>query len=258
MPDHDSSSPDHGAGRQSVYRWFFGVNLLIIVLVFAEPTIARLTRGQWQRGTFVFENTLSLDAHALFGYVFVLIVITQAITGFAQGGRARLQPVHRRLGRVILLVGGPLFVGVGVWMIFDRGLGLPPGRTIVFRKHGPVLIAELVQVMALVVFFLARGWLAIRRRDVPAHVDAMLTAFIVAGMIAMIRFEYALIWLFTTCPLSVSGMYFLTVLVTAVELGVAFWLSGRLRANAWAIAVLVGTSLALGLIASPWHSIWDA
>lgn len=244
------------SARTGCYRWFFAGNLLMMLVVFAEPTASRLTDGLWKRGSFVFENTLSLDAHAAFGYLFVLAFITQASTGFAHRG-GRIRALHATQGRGLLWVGAPLFVGVGLWMIFDRGLGLPPERTIVFRKHAHVLIAELVQVMTLVGVFLWQGWVAIRRRDVTAHVDAMLAAFLVAAMIAGIRLIYAVIWMFGRSPLSVSGTYLITVAVTAVELSIAYSLAGRLRRNAWVVALLLGSTAALAVLAWPWHSVWD-
>ena len=245
------------APRISVYRWFVGFNVLMVLFIFAEPTITRVFKGAWQRGRFVFENTISLDIHALFGYAFVLFFVGQTALGFRLPRRARLAPIHRNLGRAFVFAAAPLFIIVGVWMIIDRGLGLPPESTVVFRKHAVALIIELAQVLALVTVYLARGWLAIRRRDLTAHVDAMMTAFIAAAMIAGIRLVYAVIWMFGDSPFSVSGVYFITVAATALELTAAYAMVGRLRKNAWSLALLVGSTALVAAAASPWYSIWD-
>lgn len=239
------------------YRWFLLFNVVMVLFIFAEPTIARLTEGNWKRGHFVFENTVSLDSHAAFGYFFVLLFVAQSVLGFSLLKRERLAALHRALGRLFVFGAAPLFIFIGVWMILDRGLGLPPERTVVFRRDTIGLIIELIQVMALVAFFLGRGWLAIRKRRLAVHVDAMMTAFIAAAMIAGIRLVYAVIWIFGESPFTVSGVYFITAALTTLELAAAFALVGRLRQNLWALLLLAGSTLLVILVAWPWYGIWD-
>ncbi|MCA9719134.1 MAG: hypothetical protein H6713_16570 [Myxococcales bacterium] len=257
MSATSNTNPEPTAPAVGPYRWFLLFNVVMVLFIFAEPTIARLTEGAWKRGHFVFENTVSLDSHAAFGYLFVLLFVTQSVLGFSLLRRARLVSAHRALGRVFVFGAAPLFIAIGVWMILDRGLGLPPERTVVFRRDAIALIIELIQVMTLVAIFLGRGWLAIRRRRLTAHVDAMMAAFISAAMIAGIRLVYAVIWMFGDSPFTVSGVYFITAALTTLELAAAFALVGRLRENRFALALVAGSTVLVIVAASPWYSVWD-
>ena len=128
------------------YRWFLLFNVVMVLFIFAEPTIARLTEGNWKRGHFVFENTVSLDSHAAFGYFFVLLFVAQSVLGFSLLKRERLAALHRALGRLFVFGAAPLFIFIGArpftdWLgnnILRNGKGyIKTGRDLITDEQFP-------------------------------------------------------------------------------------------------------------------------
>ena len=238
------------------YRVVFAANLVMIVFVFAEPTWSRLTQDTWRRGRFVWDWTLSLDVHAVLGYAFLLVVALQILTGFrrAKGaGGAR----HPLVGKMFVYGGLPLFVVMGLWVIVERGF-LLDGASILFAQDGSFIALEMLHVLGLMAVFTVRAVRAIRAGEVLSHVDGMLAMFLSAGILATIRFIYALIWMVGTNPFSIGATYFAACGLTLLELAAVWALAGRLRENRTPLLILGGTSLALAVLGSPLYSIWDA
>ncbi len=238
--------PSAPAPRRSPYVWFVLGTTAIILFVFAEPSLARLLGGEWQRGRFVYVNTASLDAHAVLGFVFVFAFLTQVAFGWAQARRRGIVRLHRLLGRALLGVVAPIFLLSALWVLLDRATNIAPEDSVVFKRDRPMLKVSLGALLVLCSGFLARATLAIRRGDVATHVDSILGAFLIAGSIALVRFLYALCWaVLGGSPLSLMGMYFVTVALVVLAMASAFALAGRLRANFVPLATVAGVAVAL-------------
>ncbi|MEM7153805.1 MAG: hypothetical protein AAF799_13235 [Myxococcota bacterium] len=247
--------------RAHVYKWVFGLNFLMILFIFAEPTAKRILESVWQRGHFVYVATASLDLHAFFGFGFLGLFAAQIALGFrarAKGGRPKSGTRHRRLGRTFAYVILPLFILGGAWVIIDRAFLLGTARSTLFHQHRAFVVIEMLHVLGLIAYFAVRGVRTIRRKDIEGHVDSMLGLFLSAGLLATIRLLYAIIWAtIGENPLSISGTYLLAVAVTFVELVVVFGLAGRLTNNRTPLWVFAGSTIVMAVLGLPLYSVWD-
>ena len=75
---------------KKVYKYFFIATALIVFFIFFEPTLHRLAEGEWVRGRFHYVWTLSLDIHAVLGYLFVMLVMVQVLMGYRQKSKPNL------------------------------------------------------------------------------------------------------------------------------------------------------------------------
>ncbi len=230
------------------YRTLAAVTVAVILLVFIEPTARRLLDGQWQRGRFVYVSTTSLDVHALMGYTFLVLVVAQVWLGWRQARSGRPCSLHGRLGRALVFAVIPAFVAVGMWVVLDRSTSIAPEVSVIFKHHRPVARVALFELLGGTLWLVIRSVRAIARGDLDGHVDAFLAAFMFASAIAYIRFFYFLFWAIRGgCPLSVVGMFFVSVAVVLGLLCLVYARAGRLRANRLPIMVLAGCTLALAL-----------
>ncbi len=230
------------------YTIAFAVNTALILFVFAEPTLHRLLQGIWQRGRFPYTWTLSLDVHALAGFTFLVAVIAQVALGLRMGERSPLRRNHRRLGRVLILGLVPAFLAITAWAIFDRSTTIPPEKSNIFITARPFMRGALSILILLIGGHAARAYLTIRRGDVRSHLDAILSLYLVAGGIALIRLLYFVAWMiWSRSPLSVPSMFFLTVALMTGVFALTFALAGRLRENLWGIAVFLALVVVLAV-----------
>lgn len=230
------------------YRIAFVVNTALILFVFTEPTLHRLVQGIWQRGRFPYTWTLSLDVHALAGFAFLIAIVSQASLGARMGARSRLRRSHRGLGRALILGLVPVFLTITAWTIFDRSTTIPPERSNIFITARPFMRGALAILILLIGGHAARAYLTIRRGDVRAHIDAVLTLYLVAGGIALIRLLYFVAWMiWSRSPLSVPSMFFLTVALMTGVFILTFALAGRLRENLWGVAVFLALVIVLAV-----------
>jgi hypothetical protein len=230
------------------YAAAFAVNTLLILFVFAEPTLRRLALGVWQRGRFPYTWTLSLDVHAVAGFAFLFAIVAQAKLGARMAKHRRLRRTHRRLGRLLILGLVPVFLAITAWAIFDRSTTIPPEKSNIFITARPFMRGALAILILLIGGHAARAYLTIRRGDVRAHLDAILTLYLVAGGIALIRLLYFIAWMiWSRSPLSVPSMFFLTVALMTGVFVLTFALAGRLRENLWGIAIFLALVIVLAV-----------
>jgi len=232
-------SDEHLSRGWWAYKVLGGFITGVILLVFFEPTFKRLFDGQWQRGVHVFVASTSLDVHAFSGYAFVLALLVQFWLGFRLLSRKSSPRSHMRLGRVLVLGLVPLFTLAGFWVIHDRSTNIPPEFSVVFKYDRMMNSVALYEVLALFIVLVARSYLSIRRGDVRAHVDSMVGAFAIVSAIAFIRFLYLIFWAIRGgSPLSLMSMFFLTIALVVLLLGIVYAIAGRLWAN-WTILLLI-------------------
>lgn len=240
------------------YRALLIVTTVMIVLVFGEPTLHRVTGGPWRRGRFTYVDTLSLDVHAVLGYVFLLCVLTQVWLGFRQVRRRVPSRVHMRLGPWLALAIIPLFIGSAAWVVLDRSTTISPELSVIFKAHRPMARAALAELLLFSSVFVARAVVAIRRGDVETHVDSIVGAYTVTSGVVLIRFLYFLFWTIRGgSPLSVMGMFFLTMVVVLGVLILAYRHAGRLRANRVPLIALGVVTVLLAVLGAPYYAMMD-
>ncbi len=244
--------------KRASYTPFFAGATAIILLVFSEPTFRRLAGGHWQRGKYVYKDSVSLDVHATVGYLFVGAFILQIVWGRRQRLHESARRLHARLGKALFAVVVPAFVLAAAWVVADRSTSIAPEDSVIFqvdRVMGRVVLGELLVFTS---FFFGRAALAIRAGDVPRHVDAVLGAFMMASAIAVIRFLYSAIWATGAgSPFSVIGMYFITVTIVVGAMAVAYGRAGRFAENRRTLAGLVAVTVATGILCMPLYDFMD-
>jgi len=244
--------------KRASYTPYFVAATAVILIVFFEPTARRLAGGHWQRGKYVYQDSLSLDVHAVIGFTFVAAFVIQIILGRRQRAHDSARRLHEKLGKLLIILVVPLFVGTAAWVVADRSTSIAPELSVIFkvdREMGRVVLGELLVFTS---FFFVRAWLAIRDGDVARHVDAVLGAFLMASAIATIRFLYSAIWATGAgSPFSVIGMYFITVAIVVGAMALAYARAGRFAANRRVLAGLVAVTVATGLLCMPLYDFMD-
>ncbi|MCL9685642.1 DUF2306 domain-containing protein [Legionella maioricensis] len=190
---------------------------LLILLIFMQPVYTRLVGGIWDRYGSLLKWTLSLDVHVLFAIPFLLLLILQFILGFIQKPGQVSNRIHRRLGLFILLY-TPVFLAITIWNVSVRV---------------PYLLLQLTFyfVIIYIVFFLIRGYRAIKNKDYLKHMDSMLGAFVLSGIAATARLVYPLyILIYGHIPISAIWLIS-TAIFLYTKLFLIYALAGRLKQN---------------------------
>ncbi len=243
---------------KKVYKYFFIATTLIVLFVFFEPTLNRLAEGEWIRGRFHYVWTLSLDIHAVFGYLFVMLVMVQVFMGYRQKSKPNLTPFHRKLGKLLFYIIIPAFALTGAWVSIERSTTIPPELSVIFRRDRMMGRIALFQLLVFFLWYAVRSLRAIKRRDVPSHLDAILGAFVLASGIAVIRFLYFLFWATRGgAPFSVVGMYLITVFIMCVQLGVAYRLAGRFQQNKMPLFCLAAVTILYAVLGANHYDFMD-
>ncbi len=243
-------------GRRSI-QVLFAVLMMVTLLVFWEPSVERIVEGQWRRGRFLYAHTLSLDVHALMGLAFLIALGSQLVLGL-RNTTTRARRMHRRLGRALFFVIIPVFILTAAWVVLDRSTSIAPSLSVIFKHHRLMARVALVELLGFVAFLFARSYWAIRRGNVPAHVDSIVGAFMVASAIIVIRFLYAFIWaIWGGSPFSVMGMFFVTVLLVVLVLTLVYGLAGRLYENRHVLGSLILVTAAIALLGHSYYDLLD-
>lgn len=238
-----------------VYAGFLAVSTAIILLVFHEPTLARLAGEPWQRRGYIYGHTSSLDVHAVVGFVLLGTVLTQMGAGLVSilRGTPRSGRLHQRLGPFLAKVLLPTFILATAVAIVDRAVRLPVEKAVLFEPFRAPVVVLLLMLLVLVAHFTRAAWVRVKQGDIGGHLDAVLMMFLVLTGIAQFRLNYSLsdlIWGYV--PVTVPGMYAVSVVMVLGAGALAAALAGRLRAmrRDFAVVALVN---ALALVAvAPW------
>ncbi len=210
---------------------------LLILLIFFQPVYMRLVYGIWDRYGSLLQWTLSLDVHVLLAIPFLLLLMMQFVLGFTQKPGHISNRFHRILGTFILLY-TPIFLAVTVWNVAVRV---------------PYLVLQLTFYIVIVsiVFFLIRGYRAVRNKNYLKHMDSMLGAFVLSGIAATARLVYPLyISIYGHIPLAAVWLI-CTAVILYTKLFLIYALAGRLKQNI--LALLMQTiPIALIYIVLPW------
>ena len=231
---------------------------LMVLLVFAEPTLKRLAAGEWSRGRFLFFPTLSLDVHGLVSFSYLFLMLGQMMLGFLHGRSTTLRRWHQRLGRFLYFGLIPVFFLAGIWVSADRALNIPTERAVVFKVDPGASLGGLVVLVLVCLAALIRSYRAIKKRDVRTHMDAIFATFAMASAVAIIRFVYLLFWLTRGgSPFSIMGSYAITMVVIFTHMLLAYHLAGRLKENARAVGMYLLVFIVYFVAAMPYYTIWD-
>lgn len=243
---------------KKVYAYFFVAMNLIILSVFFEPTLRRIVEGIWVRGRFNFAWTLSLDIHALVSYAFLLLVSVQVFFGYKQAKRPSFRQSHSRLGYFLFYFLFPAFILANIWVVLDRSLTIPLEESVGFRVSPTFTAILMLEVPVFLTWFTIRGFYALKQRDIVTHVDSILGAFMYAGIVAVLRFLYSIIWATRgTSPLSGVAMGFLSIAVVTGSLALAYYLAGRLRQNKITLLAIIVVTALLAILGSGSYTILD-
>lgn len=240
------------------YTLFMVLLTLVVVFAFLEPTLKRLLEGSWTRGKFNYVWTLSLDVHALMGYGFLLLFCVQYALGFFPPKKPSWRGAHKLFGRLILFVFIPAFAIANIWLVMERSSTIPSESSVIFRQYRPMIRFIMYQLLGFFLFFLARSYWAIRKRDVLLHVDSIVLAYTFAAAVAIMRLFYFLFWLIRGgSPFSLPGMYFLSAAFVLLLFLVLFSLVGRLKENKYPLVAIFVFNVLMAILGSSYYSFWD-
>lgn len=190
-----SSLPNPPYARTPFY---FGLILLAGLAGFYPSYLARLG-----------ETDLARHAHGVTAFAWMVLLITQATLI-----RLRLRPLHRRVGRLALVL-VPLFLAAGLWMTWTMLHSDNPFS----RLFGPRLaVADLSSILG----FAAAFALAMKhRRDIHRHARYMAVTGILILPPALARLAPQ--WLpVNSFEMSFHIGYFATEAITAVLIAVSW------------------------------------
>lgn len=174
-----------------------------------EPIFNRVESAVWKRGNYIFENTLSLDFHALIGSLMVMGLLVQVLWG---AGKAQKLNFHKKWGRFLARVIFPSFILIAVWAIVDRSINIDASRSVIFRADKTIICLALSQLLIFSSGFFIKSIWAIKKKDLEGHVEWFLMSYIIIGGVAYLRLFYMIIWFVNgRTPLSMMSVYFMTL-----------------------------------------------
>lgn len=178
--------------------FYFGLVLLAGLAGFYPSYLARLG-----------DNDLARHAHGLTAFAWMLMLITQATLI-----RLRLRPLHRRVGRLALVL-VPLFLAAGLWLTWHMTHSDSPFA----RRFGPRLaVVDLSSLLG----FAAAFVLALRhRRDVHRHARYMAATGILILPPALARLAPQLLPV-TSFEMAFHIGYFATEALTAALIAISW------------------------------------
>lgn len=200
---------------------------LIIILVFSRSLYHRFVYSNWELSSQHVEHVLALDCHVVTVLLFFFLMTAQFMLGlFLKPGSASSK-IHRVLGK-ILLGFSIIFIAAAVWntatRYFDNTL---INLTFYFD-------------LVFISMFLARGVIAIKKKNYVKHMDSMLGAYVILGRAAIGRLLFFFLILYyhgKTVPLSGATLMLMASLFTYLHLIVFYALAGRLKQNFMLIAI---------------------
>lgn len=190
---------------------------LLILLVFMQPVYMKLVHGVWDRYGTQINPTLSLDVHVLFAIPFLLLVMLQIFLGFIQKPGHAANKLHRRLGSFLLLYTA-VFLIITLW-------------NLLVRIDYIVIQLGLFFIIVYVVFFMLRGYRAIKYKDYLKHVDSMMGVFVLSGIAANSRLIGAIYLLIYGHIPNLAFWSLISIAVIISKLLLIYALAGRLKQN---------------------------
>ncbi len=209
------------------------ISTAIILLVFAEPTLGRLAGGPWQRRSYIYGHTWSLDVHAIAGFTLLAFVLAQMGAGIwsVLGGTGPSRKVHQKLGPFLVKGLLPAFLGITAFAIVDRAMNLPVEKAVLFEPFRTPVVVLLLMLLVVVGYFVHAAYTRVRSGDIAGHLDAVLMMFLGLTGIAQFRLDYVLsdlIW--GHVPVTVPGMYVVSLGMVLGAGMLAALVAGRFRA----------------------------
>ena len=243
---------------KSIYPYFFILMFAIILFVFFEPTIRRLSEGAWIRGRFVQAWTLSLDIHAIVAYGFLALIGIQFFFGHQQTRFAAFKIGHAKLGKVLFYFVIPALLLVNFWVVFDRAFNIAQEDSVIFRSNRIFAIILMTEILVFVAWYAIRSLRALREGDIITHIDSVLGLLMCAGIVAVIRFLYAIFWAIRGgSPFSAAGMFFLSISLVVVMLALAHALAGRFAQNRMSLLAIVLVTILLAVAGAGHYTFMD-
>ncbi len=217
---------------KKVYQFFFIELIGIIILVFLEPTFQRVIEGVWARFRLIFVWTLSLDVHAVIAYLFLILFMVQLFWGYQQTKNSGLKQYHARLGYFLMYVIIPFFILAGAWAVLDRATTIPSEESVMFRSNVTLTVIGMIHILVFLAWYTIRSFTALKQNDILMHIDSVLGIFMMASIVAVIRFMHFVFQILPEgSPFTVAGLFFITMPFILGQLALAYYLTGRLRQN---------------------------
>lgn len=244
MPTNDTAiQKPHRAFSRVKTVYFLAVLEItfIIVLVFSRSLYHRFVYSNWELSSQHVQHVMALDCHVVTVLLFFFLMTIQLMLGLFFKPGSIANKIHRLLGK-ILLGFSIIFIAAAAWNTATRDFD----NTLINLTFYLDLI--------FISMFLARGVIAIVKKNYAKHMDSMLGAYVILGRAAIGRFLFFFLMLYyhdINVPLSGATLMLMASLFTYLHLIIFYALAGRLKQNIIPIVIQLA---AYGIIYTyyPW------